>query len=524
MALYVGGNSIHKLDGSTWSVVSPDLSPQTVLQICRHNNELYAVSGDYTDSYVYKYSGSGTSWTTIGNFVAGEFEHNNLYTIFSLGGYLYAGGYRYAGTYNEDGVYGAVLYKYISGTTWNLVTLEETWSGFLSSFVSGTVAYLGDADSDIFGVFDGTTFTETWAPGGSCVYDYCVFNNKLYASCYAGKLYRPLEFAEVTPVDVNYDVLTSLSVFGDYLFIGSSGGKLNRMNSVEEFTLIHDFDGPSIPCLTVYNGELYIGTGNDVRFFAGGGDGTGLYSISDVDGTPASVYTGLTNIQCMFVDDHVATVAASYIGDTYAVLNGLYPGLELAQLWFHDGTGEMHFVALAANTYFAHGLSGLTPSTNYTFRAIGRDAVTREYIYGEWLSFTTLATPAVPNRSYTSRVLDYRGRPIFLAKCEAKDSVYADTVYETQYTDNGLASFTALPGNRPVDIHRTWGCAGLHKSIEQNVWTASGGDIDDAVALSHVQNTDDYNEGVKVLAVAPSAPAVAAWYYDSATGKIMING
>jgi hypothetical protein len=86
-----------------------------------------------------------------------------------------------------------------------------------------------------------------------------------------------------------------------------------------------------------------------------------------------------------------------------------------------------------------------------------------------------------------------------------------------------LATFTALPGDRPCDIHRTWGCRGLHKSIEQNVWTASGGLVDDAVALSHVQNTDDYNKGAQSLAVAPSAPAVGAWYYDSVTGKLMFN-
>ena len=57
-------------------------------------------------------------------------------------------------------------------------------------------------------------------------------------------------------------------------------------------------------------------------------------------------------------------------------------------------TGEMIFYGMGANTYLWTARYGLTPSTTYTFRAVAKiaDVLT----YGEWLSFTTEASPVYP--------------------------------------------------------------------------------------------------------------------------------
>lgn len=109
-------------------------------------------------------------------------------------------------------------------------------------------------------------------------------------------------------------------------------------------------------------------------------------------------------------------------------------------------------------------------------------------------------------RSHTLYVEDEKGRAIAEAWCRAYNVTDPANpiLVETQYSGaTGAATFTALPDDAPVDIEIIWGKLSLWK---RNVLSSSGASIDTAVLYSHVQNTDLYAAGVKVVGSYPGSP------------------
>jgi hypothetical protein len=206
----------------------------------------------------------------------------------------------------------------------------------------------------------------------------------------------------------------------------------------------------------------------------------------------------------------VTTQAATNIGHTYAVLNGTLTSEAPFFCGFEIGTETGVYTGLVwipqpvNNAAFAYGLDGLSPETTYYVKAIADLGNT--VLEGNEISFTTIATPAT-FRSYTLRQTDARGKPIFLAEAKAIDSVYRTITYETQLTDNGLATFTKLPSDRPVDIEVRW-----HKQYRlwENVYEADGGEVETLVDNNHVQNTDDYVKGTPTS--VPGSPTEGMVY------------
>ncbi len=144
---------------------------------------------------------------------------------------------------------------------------------------------------------------------------------------------------------------------------------------------------------------------------------------------------------------------------------------------------------------------------------------TGPYIDKFWIEIIYDGSAAY-NRGWTLIQQDRRGRPIFLATAKAKDAE-DDQLYETRYTDNGIAVFTQLPKDRPVNVEVRWGCGtGAQYRKYFNVFDASGSSLASLVTKAHNQNTDLYNNGVKTS--EPSEPFIGNWYADSGDKKLRL--
>jgi len=201
----------------------------------------------------------------------------------------------------------------------------------------------------------------------------------------------------------------------------------------------------------------------------------------------------------------VTTVAASGTSYDLATLNGTHVGVALVFFQW-DFTMDLAYwtIPAAANGSFSKQITGLPPNTTVYFRAVGID-VYENVVYGDVLSFTTTAvTPRTS--SYTEVVLSPRGKPIFLAECKAW--TYNGGLIETQYSDNGIATFSQIPTDTPVYIESKWGRHGYQRT--DNIFCSSSADIVTLVTQSHIQNTDDYVKGVPTA--QPGTPSTGMVY------------
>lgn len=229
---------------------------------------------------------------------------------------------------------------------------------------------------------------------------------------------------------------------------------------------------------------------------ASGEDGI-CYAATTSNGSTSSSYPSAT----------VTTLDATGISYGLATLNGIADvGIDWVCFQYGTESGNLIYSTYpqAYTSPFSQQLSNLVPNTAYYFRAIGLVGL-NTIVYGDELYFTTSSISSP--RGYTLIQQDYRGRPIFLAECKAIDSIYTGVVYETQYTNNGIATFVNLPNDRPVDIEVRWG-----KQYRKyyNVYEATGDELVGVLASSHEQNTDAIVNGVRIT--LPASPALGEIY------------
>jgi hypothetical protein len=186
-------------------------------------------------------------------------------------------------------------------------------------------------------------------------------------------------------------------------------------------------------------------------------------------------------------------------------------------------TGTYYQQSVYQEVYLTSALLAAINKSGYTYlgfrfdREINADWLSEyltSYSYGDNATLICVCTDLKLNlivstneRCYTVRQNDERGKPIFLAECKAFNAVTGELV-ETQYTDNGIARFVALPDDAPVNIEVRWD---KQFRLYQNVYEAEGNEINDMVSNAHIQNTDDYTNGVQVT-TEPATPPEGRWY------------
>ena len=245
--LYVGtyngntGAEVWAYNGSTWTQVNQDAFGDfgenliTCQALTTYNNQLYAVISSNGGKFqVYRYSGSGTSWTRVDT---GSWDGNNQNGLCatSFGGYLWVG--------TENDTTGAEVWRW-NGSTWSQV------------------------NTDGFGTSDDGCFS------------FCSYNSSLYASTgnspTRGKVYRYNSGNSWTKVssnglgsNYNYAVL-SLASYKGMLFAGTrqldSGCEIWSYNgsswTQENTNGFGDSSNTDVTAMTVFSNRLYVGTEN----------------------------------------------------------------------------------------------------------------------------------------------------------------------------------------------------------------------------------------------------------------------
>jgi len=535
---------------------------------------LQAINDDLTESYVLgaNIDCSGGDFTPIGDYsgnepFTGTFDGKG-FTISNLtvngGDYSGLFGYVYGGTLSNIrltscNVSGSNYTGALVGYAVNAIISRCFASGVVASnsgyAIGGLIGYASESSIEFCGTDVGITNNgDDSEVGGLIGGTYLV---AIKQSCAYGNVSAGDSYGAGGLIGYCYDD----SVLSDCFAVGAVAG-----NDTHYGGLVGSCDGDNISISNCYSagavadgsdpnysgglvGALGAGTYAFAKCFwdtetSGQGDGIGWGSSGEVVGkTTAQMKTkstftdadwdfetvwrigvfnnGYPYLIYIPTVETVETAAANPIGDIWAVLNATLTGgpawcgfqigtssgnYNLGTAWYHEPITD---------TTYAVGVPELTAETTYYFRAIATDF--SGIYYGSELNFTTIATPAT-FRNYTLIQQDHKGRPIFLAEAKAIDAVYSDIVYETQYTDNGIANFTKLPADRVVDIEVRWGRQ-YRKYF--NVFDVSGHAIGAFVAKAHTQNTDDYNEGVQVT-TEPATPSAGYWYKDSGTGKLML--
>jgi PKD repeat protein len=318
--LYAGGTNpgyvYQYVGGTTWNVISPNLG-WSVTSLVEYNGKLHA--GVMTqkrtqnpNGQVWRYEGidSGTHvWTKIGDNMGGDtsMKYVNLLVVYN--GDLYAG--------TSWGR--ARLYKYISDMNWNMVVDHKTpghvtssgtdlgWHGFRAAHVwdNNNLMYLGDHAYDLFGKFDGTTFTHLADKGGSCVWDIEEYQNNLYGSAWIGRLYKSTDgtaWNQVIGPDPNSRSMWELEVYQNYLWYGMdwvSGGtqegqlwKYDGTTKTKVWSTPVSYSHEGVISMATDNSYLYIGMGAEFSYYTPTGgtgkvykyDGTNVTSISGTMG------------------------------------------------------------------------------------------------------------------------------------------------------------------------------------------------------------------------------------------------
>ena len=277
LALYAGGSNpgivFEYIGGTSWQTISPELG-FAVLCLCEYDGDLYAgtMSGDNIGR-VWRYDG-GTAWTLVGDNMDGQ--------VCAL--IVFRGSF-YAGTAWGSGR----LYRYDGGTTWTMVVDETSWSGFRSLYVWNNILYIGDIGFDLIGHYDGTTFTFDADLGGSCIWDFQVYNNSLYASAYYGAIHRSSDGTTWTTIRYGQDHHSwELETFQGYLYL-TTGPELETYDGSDFSSVWSEPDQNEIISMTNATGTLILGTGEEAGY---GGSGPGVGRVYTYDGNEAWLISG----------------------------------------------------------------------------------------------------------------------------------------------------------------------------------------------------------------------------------------
>jgi len=300
--LYAGTSSpaaVYKYEGGTsWTCISsgsPLENEYAVLCLVEYNGNLYAGTMSTSDPHngigrVYRYEG-GTNWSLVGNFLDDQVCALAVYE-----GALYAG----------TAWRGMKLYRYEGGTTWTQVVSPVTWSGTRALYVSHSYLLMGDIGWDRIGHWDGVTFHQDQpARTGSCIYDFQDFGNYVYATAYAGRMWRSPDGVSwsLVPEFANYydGNLWELESYNGLLYMAYASGELRASGVPDRGTLVYTAPDGIISMAT--DGQyLYFGIGAEAGAYYGS-ETTGTGKIFRYDGIQVEEISGYlgSGVQVLYV-------------------------------------------------------------------------------------------------------------------------------------------------------------------------------------------------------------------------------
>jgi len=420
-----------------------------------YDNQLYAGTWNNPDGcQVWRRDGSGTGdWTQINTNGFGSANNRGAHSMAVYNDCLYVG------TANNGA--GFEVWQY-DGASWTQVAddgLGDSANSWASSMiVHDNKLYLGTSwQAGVF-TYDGSTWTQVNVNGfgdsdNQAIRSLAVYDGKVYAGVYNTTDYANLyRYDGPTTSDwtlvasngfgSNFIEFRSLAAYDGKLFIGGAGWTGScQVWEYDGTTFTRNDPGvvmqyDAARCMTVFQGKLYVGTGNDSGVTSGGQvweyDGTAWDQVNDngfgdtdneavhslaADGS--SLFAGVANtagvggkVFASVQAPIVTTQAVTGINTTTATGNGTLVDLGYSNPTAHgvcwNTTGNPTIAdnftdegAAAATGAFTSGMTGLTSGTIYYVRAYATNAAGTGY--GEQVAFTinayTLTYTAGPGGS-----------------------------------------------------------------------------------------------------------------------------
>ncbi|MFX1531573.1 MAG: hypothetical protein ACFFBC_10710 [Promethearchaeota archaeon] len=260
--------------GTSWEEISGSLG-NAVLCLVEYEGYLYAgTMSNYPSSgigRVWRYDGDMT-WTLVGDNL-----DDQVCTLVVYKSNLYAGTAWGRGK----------LWKYNGPNNWDLVvnykgSFYPGWSGFRAAYEWNELLCLGDIGYDIFGHYDGISFTHDQYSDGCCIYDYQEYQGYLYASAWQGRLHQSSDGTTwIGVLGYKDGNMWELEEFNDRLFMGYDyiGLWASTDVSLRGEQIWPTPDG--ITSMTTDNNFLYFGTGGEAGY---NGQSTGTANIYQYDG------------------------------------------------------------------------------------------------------------------------------------------------------------------------------------------------------------------------------------------------
>jgi hypothetical protein len=285
--LYAGGwdpNVVWEyVAGTTWNQVSQQF-PAPVLCLYEYAGQLYAGTGQKdtwgaSTGQVWRYD-APMAWTLVGDGL-----DTQVCQFIEFRGDLYVG----------TGWGQGRLYRYDGGSSWTLVvdyTVQpgdpgSSWSGFRSLFVWDNIMYMGDLGYDLFGHWDGTTFTYDEDHGGSCIYDLQLYQNEMFGCAYWGRVYNSSNGTNWTEIRGMVDAYSwELEEYRGDLYL-TTGSRLEVYGGGSFMEVWREPDGNELISMMCTPTLLVIGTGEEAGCRYGGQPGDGL--VYTWDGTTAQL-------------------------------------------------------------------------------------------------------------------------------------------------------------------------------------------------------------------------------------------
>jgi hypothetical protein len=258
-----------------------------------------AASGE---AAVYRWDG-GTDWTKVS-----DDNWGNDYVTYVLSLIEYKGDL-YAGTKPVN------LYRYDGEDDWTKIGSTLNWDGIKCLYDWDGVLYLGDSYHDLIAHYAPPTIptlTYIYGSGGSCIWDFQLYHDRLYASAYSGVIYRSEEddgssWDEWT--DLGSDNVWELEEYQDKLFI-AAGYELYYYEAEDEGPGASIWEIPSeyrqygeeIISMLSTGDYLCIGTGSEFSW-SYSYYSTGKTYVYDGVGDPEDISDGLntSGIQCLLM-------------------------------------------------------------------------------------------------------------------------------------------------------------------------------------------------------------------------------
>jgi|GEM_PF-5100551 len=293
--LYAGTSypgAVYAYHGDTsWSRLPGELG-DAVLCLIEFNGSLYAgTTSNSAGGMVYRYDAG--YWNPVGTGL-----DDQVASLAVFNGRLYAG----------TAWGGAKLYQYESDGNWTQVISGDSlspWGGIRALYAaSDGWLYLGDIEFDRIARFDGTSVHDAVDLGGSCIWDFAEYDNKIYASAWSGRLIVSENGTSwMTAADEGFTNIWELEPFQDYLYYTRDDGYLRRRNSAGTATTVATNTQPLISMVADGNTTLYFGSGAETGYYE---DSIGTGHVYSYSGTQLQEITSTplgSGVQCLYLGE-----------------------------------------------------------------------------------------------------------------------------------------------------------------------------------------------------------------------------